>query len=71
MMRTSGIGRLLILAAAPAFGQSAADLSTFEVASVKRDVNSDFARMRGGPGTPDPEQITYVGVNLLRLVDIA
>jgi uncharacterized protein (TIGR03435 family) len=62
---TPAIGRFLLLAFASlaAFGQ------TFEVASVKPatpDGSGLFrlSRAAGGPGTSDPEQLTYVGIPL-------
>jgi uncharacterized protein (TIGR03435 family) len=39
-----------------------ADRSEFEVASVKITGSSRVRGMRGGPGSSDPEQITYSGV---------
>ncbi len=46
------------------------DNAKFEVASVKEAVHDDEARslMRGGPGTPDPERITYERQPLIRLL---
>ncbi len=44
----------------------------FEVASIKPSAPQDMHRMRvmmrGGPGTPDPGQITYINVALRNLV---
>ncbi len=62
MTRTTAHALLCALACVPAFGQPTA---TFEVASVKPSpALSDNARVyfgppRGGPGTPDPGQITW------------
>ncbi len=44
----------------------------FEVASVKLDLRPDApSLMRGGPGTPDPERITYERQRLIRLLSAA
>jgi uncharacterized protein (TIGR03435 family) len=66
---------LAVLAASLAFGQRAETL-TFEVASVKpAPVPSTggvfFGPARGGPGTPDPGQITWSFVRLKDLITTA
>jgi uncharacterized protein (TIGR03435 family) len=45
----------------------------FEVASVKPSPRDDegLSVIRGGPGTPDPEQITYERQHLLRVLSAA
>jgi uncharacterized protein (TIGR03435 family) len=59
---------LIIFTSCAAFGQAAAEPPTFEVASVKPAEPQATGRisvgMRGGPGTPDPGQITYTNVSL-------
>jgi uncharacterized protein (TIGR03435 family) len=60
---------LILLAGVSVFGQTA-DSLTFEVASVKRSPPPDpsgrvfFGPPRGGPGTPDPGQITWTNAAL-------
>jgi uncharacterized protein (TIGR03435 family) len=70
MQRTFLSASLLVLSCGTAFGQ--ASLS-FEVASVKPaepPSNPGMIRvgMRGGPGTPDPGQITYTNVSFKNLL---
>jgi uncharacterized protein (TIGR03435 family) len=59
---------LIIFTSCAAFGQGAAESPTFEVASVKpaepQPMGQMRIMMRGGPGSPDPGQITYSGVSL-------
>ena len=59
---------LIVLAACAAFGQAATESPTFEVASVKpaepQTMGMMRVRMSGGPGTPDPGQLTYTNVSL-------
>src|ERR1039458_4954953 len=59
---------LIIFTSYAAFGQGAAESPTFEVASVKpaepQPMGMMSIMMRGGPGSPDPGQITYSGVSL-------
>src|ERR1035437_703025 len=59
---------LVIFTSCAAFGQGAAESPTFEVASVKpaepQPMGMMSIMMRGGPGSPDPGQITYSGVSL-------
>jgi uncharacterized protein (TIGR03435 family) len=61
---------LFLVASLPAFAQL-----TFEVASVKRAdpaaQKPGSAIMRGGPGTADPERITFISTTLERLLMIA
>jgi uncharacterized protein (TIGR03435 family) len=53
-----------------AFAQSAADASRFEVASVRPvGAQNRFAgNISGGPGSNDPERITFTGVPMMRLL---
>jgi len=57
---------LALLPAGAALAQTAADPTTFEVASVKPAAPQTPGRMmvgmRGGPGTPDPGQVTLTNV---------
>jgi len=68
--------RALFFACALAFGQSTEKL-TFEVASVKvsppiqQGDRVFFGPPRGGPGTPDPGQITWTYATLKRLLMLA
>jgi uncharacterized protein (TIGR03435 family) len=59
---------LIVSASCAAFGQGAAESPTFEVASVKpaepQPEGMMRVRMSGGPGTPDPGQLTYTNVSL-------
>ena len=59
---------LIILTSCAALGQGAAESPTFEVASVKpaepQPPGQMRIRMSGGPGTPDPGQLTYTNVSL-------
>jgi len=59
---------LLILASALAFGQSADSKLEFEVATIKPSPPPSPAHfmigIRGGPGTPDPGQLSYNGFPL-------
>jgi uncharacterized protein (TIGR03435 family) len=59
---------LIVFAACAAFGQAATESPTFEVASVKpaepQTMGMMRVRMSGGPGTPDPGQLTYTNVSL-------
>jgi|SRR5665213_191232 len=62
-----------VLTCLSVFGQTA-DSLTFEVASVKRSPAPDpnarvfFGPPRGGPGTPDPGQITWTNAALRNMV---
>ena len=55
-----------------AFGQGKAESATFEVASVKpaepQSAGMIRIRMSGGPGTPDPGQLTYTNVSLKNIL---
>jgi uncharacterized protein (TIGR03435 family) len=48
---------------------------TFEVASIKPAAPQEMGRMmvgmRGGPGTPDPTQVTFTNMSLTNLVTVA
>ena len=59
---------LIIFTSCAAFGQAAEEVPTFEVASVKpaepQTGMGMRVMMRGGPGTPDPGQLTYTNVSL-------
>ena len=63
---------LMFLARCTAFGQGAAESPTFEVASVKtaepQAAGMIRIRMSGGPGTPDPGQLTYTNVSLKNIL---
>jgi uncharacterized protein (TIGR03435 family) len=65
----------LVFSQTTAFGQAAETL-TFEVASVKLAApppadGKIFVGSRGGPGTPDPGQITWTNATLKTLLTIA
>jgi uncharacterized protein (TIGR03435 family) len=67
---------LIIFTSCAAFGQAAAESPTFEVASVKpaeapSGMGMMRVMMRGGPGSPDPGQITYSNVSLKNVLTIA
>src|ERR1017187_2559320 len=66
---------LILLSSCGAFGQAAADSPTFEVASVKpaepQPPGQMRVMMRGGPGTPDPGQLTYTNVSLKNILQNA
>lgn len=59
---------LIVFAGCAAYGQAAGESPTFEAASVKPAEPSPMGmirvQMKGGPGTPDPGQITYSNVTL-------
>jgi len=63
---------LVVLSSCAAFAQSTGTLPSFEVASVKPAAPLTDGRirvmMRGGPGTPDPGQITYTNVTIKSLM---
>ena len=63
---------LLALTAWGAIAQTGEASPTFEAASVKPSApmtgNRLMVRMQGGPGTPDPGQITYTNVALKNLI---
>jgi uncharacterized protein (TIGR03435 family) len=63
-----GAGLAVLLSSCAAFGQTAENSPTFEVASVKpaAPMTGNFIRvgMRGGPGSSDPGQITYTNVTV-------
>ncbi len=66
---------IAVFAGASVFGQAAESL-TFEVASVKPAAPPEpggrfFFGSRGGPGTPDPGQITWSNATLKTLLTIA
>jgi uncharacterized protein (TIGR03435 family) len=66
---------LIIFTSCAAFGQAAAESLAFEVASVKpaeaQGMGMMRVMMRGGPGTPDPGQITYSNVSMKSLLTTA
>ena len=76
-MRRATLGvSLIIFTSCAAFGQAAAESPTFEVASVKpaeppAGMGMMRVMMRGGPGSPDPGQITYSNVSLKNVLTIA
>jgi uncharacterized protein (TIGR03435 family) len=63
---------LIVSTSCAAFGQGAAESPTFEVASVKpaepQSPGMIRIRMSGGPGTPDPGQLTYTNVSLKNIL---
>ena len=63
---------VLLCAAAPAQTPGS---PTFEVASVKPAAPQEMGRMmvgmRGGPGTPDPTQVTFTNMSLTGLLTVA
>jgi uncharacterized protein (TIGR03435 family) len=61
---------LLILACTFCVGQSAVT-PRFEVASVKPAAGTGFGRFSGGPGSSDPERITYERATLELLISNA
>jgi uncharacterized protein (TIGR03435 family) len=72
-MRTAIVcAGLIVSASCAAFGQGAAESPTFEVASVKpaepQSAGMIRIRMSGGPGTPDPGQLTYTNVSLKNIL---
>jgi uncharacterized protein (TIGR03435 family) len=68
MIRAIKSAGLVVLTSCAAFAQTAENPPTFEVASVKPAApiigNRIMVGMRGGPGTPDPGQITYNNVTV-------
>jgi uncharacterized protein (TIGR03435 family) len=67
-MRQAILSAGLIIVTSYAFGQAAGESPTFEAASVKPAAPQTGpgmrVMMRGGPGSPDPGQITYSNVSL-------
>jgi uncharacterized protein (TIGR03435 family) len=65
------VGGLMIVAAV-AFGQGGA-VPAFEVVSVRPAAPQRFEVMlpRGGPGTPDPENVAYTNVSLMLVMTYA
>lgn len=75
MLRTLICAGLAVIAPVT-FGQPAEGKLAFEVASVKpaapvTGIAAIMFRMRGGPGTADPGQITYTNMSLQRLLIVA
>jgi uncharacterized protein (TIGR03435 family) len=75
-MRRAMMGAgLVILSCCAAFAQGAGTQPSFEVASIKPAAPPTdgrlMVRLRGGPGTPDPGQITYTNVNIKMLMTSA
>ncbi len=72
MLRTMIGAGVVLCAAAAAFAQTADPTLQFDVASIKPAAppTSPGIRvmMRGGPGTPDPGQITYSNVTLKNVI---
>jgi uncharacterized protein (TIGR03435 family) len=68
MLRAIMSAGLVVFTSCAAFAQTAENSPTFEVASVKPAApivgNRIMVGMRGGPGTPDPGQITYNNVTV-------
>jgi uncharacterized protein (TIGR03435 family) len=74
-MRAFRMAGILVVACGAVFGQAARKLE-YEVASVKPNQPSGDGRLfliggRGGPGTPDPGQVTYTGMTVKLLLTIA
>jgi uncharacterized protein (TIGR03435 family) len=72
MLRAIMGAGLVIFTSGAAFAQTAENSPTFEVASVKPAApiigNTIRVMMRGGPGSPDPGQITYNNVTVKNLL---
>lgn len=66
MRALRGLGLVFLAAGLPA-----ADVPSFEAASVKSAKPDSPQIMRGGPGTGDPGQFSYSGAPLGRLIQIA
>jgi uncharacterized protein (TIGR03435 family) len=68
MLRAIMSAGLAVFTSCAAFAQTAESSPSFEVASVKPAApitgNRIQVMMRGGPGTPDPGQITYTNVTV-------
>jgi uncharacterized protein (TIGR03435 family) len=68
MLRAIMGAGLVVFTSCAALAQTAENSPAFEVASVKpaAPITGNFIRvgMRGGPGTPDPGQITYTNVTV-------
>lgn len=68
MLRAIVSAGLVVFTCCAAWAQTAENSPAFEVASVKpaAPITGNFIRvgMRGGPGTPDPGQITYTNVTV-------
>src|SRR5262249_3697028 len=69
MMRTFAAAAALACSTALCFAQTGNLQPSFEVASIKpaappSDPHRIMVGMRGGPGTPDPGQISYFNVTL-------
>ena len=75
MRRAMMGGGLAVLTACAAFAQSTGNPPSFEVASVKPAAPMTDGRIRvmtrGGPGTPDPGQITYSNVSIKNVMTTA
>jgi uncharacterized protein (TIGR03435 family) len=71
-MRQAILSAGLIILSSYAFGQAAGESPTFEAASIKPAAPQTGpgmrVMMRGGPGSPDPGQITYSNVSLKNVV---
>src|ERR1039457_1427543 len=72
MLRAIMSAGLMVFTSCAAFGQTAENSPSFEVASVKPAApivgNRIQVMMRGGPGSPDPGQITYSNVTVKNVV---
>ena len=68
MMRQGFLSAGVIILTSCAFGQTAGESPTFEAAAIKPAAPQTGmgmrVMMRGGPGSPDPGQITYSNVSL-------
>ncbi len=72
MFRKTIVPILLVVALHCASAQTGGGLTEFEVASIKpaapQAVNQFRVMMRGGPGSPDPGQLTYTNVSLKNIL---
>ena len=75
MLRAIMSAGLVVFASGVAFAQTAENSPTFEVASVKpaAPITGNMIRVmiRGGPGSPDPGQITYSNVTVKNVLTTA
>lgn len=75
MLRAIMGAGLVVFSWGAAFAQSSETLPSFEVASIKPAAPMEggriMVRMAGGPGTPDPGQLTYTNVSLKNVLQNA
>jgi hypothetical protein len=67
LKRISRSGSRLTLMCRGCFAQSSPP-GHFEVASVKHSAQKEWGRFRGGPGSKDPERVTYESTPLENLI---